>query len=91
MNEWKKFNEDIKQVIKEPTRKQKFQMDDLHLTLYEFNQEKVSLSKSLDEVNKKIDRYMKELDQLLTSDSPPAWAWRWVFKKIKHQMEKRIH
>ena len=81
MNKWKKFNEDIKQVIEEPTRKQKFQMDDLHLTLYEFNQEKISLSKSLDEVNKKIDHYMKKLDQLLTSDSPPTWAWRWVFKK----------
>lgn len=81
MSTWKKFNKDLKQVIERPTKKQKLQMDDLHLTLYELHQEKNSLSASLDEVNKKIDRYTERLDQLLQSDNPPNWAWRWVFKK----------
>lgn len=81
MNEWKKFNEKLKQVIEVPTKKEMLQMDDLHLTLYELHQEKNSLSASLDEVNKKIDRYTERLDQLLQSDNPPNWAWRWVFKK----------
>jgi hypothetical protein len=94
MNEWQKFNDDVLGAIEEPTKKQKFEMNSLHFAIYELNQEKVSLSKSLDEVNKKIDSYMKELDQLITSDSPPTWAWRWIFKKSnikwKNEFIKRL-
>jgi len=94
MNDWKKFNDEVKQAIEAPTKKQMLQMDELHLTLYELNQEKESLSESLKKVNEKIEHYMEKVDQLLSSNNPPVWAWRWTFKKSnikwKDQFIKRL-
>jgi len=94
MSEWKKFNEELKQVIEKPTKKQMRQMDALHLNLYELHQQKNTLNQSLNKVNEKIERYMKKLDALLNSDNPPVWAWRWTFKKSnikwKEEFIKRL-
>ena len=81
MSEWRKFNEDVKQAIESPTKKQMLQMHEVHLALYELTQEKMALSKSLDKVDAQIKKYMKTIDGLLDSDPSINWAWRWTFKK----------
>jgi hypothetical protein len=81
MNDWKKYNEEVKQAIEEPTKKDKLRMDEVHLTIYELNQEKVSLSQSLKEVEKKLEKYYNRINEMLQSDDPPNWAWSWIFKK----------
>jgi hypothetical protein len=81
MSEWQKYNDELKQSIEEPTKKDLLQMDELHLTIYELNQEKISLEQSLKEVNDKLEQKIEKVKQLLASDNPPNWAWNWIFKK----------
>lgn len=94
MGEWQKYNDQLKEAIEQPTKKQMLQMDELHLTLFELNQEKIALSESLKEINEKLDRYYKKINDLLNSDDPPNWAWRWEFKKTnvkwKEEFIKRL-
>jgi len=79
--DWKTYNKEKKAAIEKPNSKQKLQMDELHLTLYELFQEKEALKESLEKVDFEIETLLKEVDELLKSKDPPHWAWRWVFKK----------
>lgn len=90
MNEWQKYNDEVKQAIEEPSKKDLIQMDDLHLVIYELNQEKVSLSESLSKVNDKLEKYYEQVSELLNSKTPPNWAWTWMFKKTNIQWKKHF-
>ena len=94
MGEWQKYNDEVKQAIEAPSKKEMLQMDEIHLAIYDLNQEKISLSQSLSEVNEKLNRYYKQVNELLNSDDPPIWAWRWEFKKTnvkwKEEFIKRL-
>ena len=81
MNDWKTFNQGVKQAIEEPTRKDLLQMDSLHLTIFELNQEKLALTESLNKVNEELEKHYKKVESKVDSNSPPNWAWKWLFKK----------
>jgi hypothetical protein len=89
-NEWKQFNEKLKDSIEEPTKKQMLQMDEIHLAIYELTQEKNSLNQSLSEVNDKLERYYNRVKELLDSDTPPNWAWTWDYKKTNVQWKQEF-
>jgi hypothetical protein len=69
-------------------------MDELHLTLYELYQEKWALQEALTKVEFDIEVQLKEVDELLKSNNPPNWAWRWIYKKSniswKSEFVKRL-
>jgi len=92
--DWKKYNKEKKGAIEKPTAKQKLQMDELHLTLYELYQEKWALQEALTKVEFDIEVQLKEVDELLKSNNPPNWAWRWIYKKSniswKSEFVKRL-
>jgi hypothetical protein len=92
--DWKKYNKEKKEAIEKPNNKQKLQMDELHLTIYELYQEKEALQEALEKVNLDIEIHLKEVDELLKSKNPPNWAWRWIFKKSniswKSEFVKRL-
>jgi len=81
MNDWKKFNNEIKEAIDQPSKKDMLQMNDLHLAIYELDQEKISLSESLNKVDEQLKIHYDRVSELLDSKDPPNWAWTWEFKK----------
>jgi hypothetical protein len=79
--DWKSYQKEKKAAIEKPSSKQRLQMDDLHLTIYELFEEKEALKSALEKVDYEIEALLKEVEVLLKSNNPPNWAWKWIFKK----------